>query len=106
MMSSSKRGGFWKRFTTMSPQARDRWAKTRSLGRRHFILVRGVCGWGGLTFIFMSTFSFFQHSGFNPAFWMSVIVGLFICPLAGYTWGAWVWRSAEKRYLGGERAGV
>jgi hypothetical protein len=86
----------------MSPKQRDRWAKTRALGRRHFILVRGICCWGGSMLVCMTAFFYFLDRDSTFGYWLWLSPALLSCPLAGYIWGAWVWRSAEKEYLRGE----
>ena len=81
-----------------------KWEKTRSRGRKRFILVRGVAGWGLLMFLFMTVLVHFRDAGFKlPALedisMVTILINAVVWPIAGYVWGAWTWSLTEKSYI-------
>src|ERR1035437_5315054 len=80
---------------------RQSWEKTRKLGKLSFIIYRGVLGWGGFMFLWMTIFEVFViHRSLS---WLFMLVSALIWPLAGYGWGLWEWRWLERRFQGDER---
>ena len=80
----------------MTEKQRQLWEKTRTRGKAHFVLTRGVLGWGGFMFIFMTCMHIFDSQG--KIDWPFVIISLLIWPLGGYGFGLWMWRWAESRF--------
>ena len=81
----------------MTENQREKWEKTRAKGRAHFIWVRGVLAWGGLTAIFWSAFMGFVIGDAAPLSFLVVAIAIF--PIGGYFWGIWVWEIGERKYL-------
>lgn len=82
----------------------SKWEKVRSRGKRHFVLIRGVLGWGLVMFLFMTVFSHFQKTGFKaPSFddisITIIVINAVIWPIAGFVWGACTWSITDKSYL-------
>ena len=75
-----------------------RWAAIRQRGRRRYIVVSGVLGWGVPTAILTTTFM--QLVGGVPGpFLGRLALGLVTFPLGGIWFGAWMWSVNERRYL-------
>jgi hypothetical protein len=88
------------RKATRFEKRRQAWENTRQRGRKSFILRRGVLGWGGFMFIFMTCMSIFiDHRKID---WHYVIISLIIWPLAGYGYGLSMWCWAEERFHGSD----
>lgn len=99
----------------MNPRQYARWGKTRRKGRRYYVFLYGVLGWG-LTFGFVNIFlySFLFKLGFWEHFLVYLLL-LFFSLVGGYAFGCITWRIGESmycRYLtekreenGGEGAG-
>jgi len=72
------------------------WEKKRRLGKRSFILYRGVLRWGGIMFVLtMFTNVYGRHMKMN---WLLVVSSLIACPFAGYLWAWGMWHVSERRY--------
>jgi hypothetical protein len=74
-----------------------KWLKARAHGKRNFVLLRGVLGWGGFMFLFMAAFSYI----FNRAFFdlrLLLIVEAVVWPIGGYFYGLWLWNLMESKY--------
>ncbi len=71
-----------------------KWEATRAKGKRRFVWVNGVLGWGLLTAALFSAFMI----GFGDASWAIVPVAFLIFPAGGYFWGLAVWRITEGQY--------
>lgn len=80
-----------------SKEARiQRWAVTRLRGKRRFIIINGILGWGLPTGFFWCLFMWAFTPDFRPA--LSVPVALILFPLGGIAWGALIWRASEKHF--------
>jgi uncharacterized protein (DUF433 family) len=73
-----------------------RWAKIRRSGRGLFILRYGVIGWGFPFCAVMSFVFWAQAKGHEP--WI-VVPCMPVCLVAGYVFGALMWRTIEDKYL-------
>jgi hypothetical protein len=74
------------------------WERIRERGKLRFVLTRGVLGWGGLMFVFMSGIGIFLHHG---RFYLSlpgVAFGLLIWGTGGYLFGLWMWNWNEGQF--------
>ena len=79
-----------------TPDKWKRWEKTRAKGRKRFIWLHGVVGWGVTVAIFWS-FWMGATRGWDQ-FPLLLSVALVAFPIGGYFWGAGMWRSFERRY--------
>ncbi len=72
------------------------WSETRKKGRRRFILVNGVLGWGVMTGVLWSLFMAMTQGWEKlPAYLAFGLIGF---PLGGLAFGAIVWSMSEKKY--------
>jgi hypothetical protein len=88
-------------FGSPNPEQCERWKRVEARGRKHFIWTRGVLGWGGFMFVFMTTIDFARRGTLHrdvADYVFYIVLNLLIWPLAGYVWGRWVWSSMEKRF--------
>jgi 4-hydroxybenzoate polyprenyltransferase len=77
---------------------RKKWGKKRRLGKRSFIVRRGVLRWGGIMFV-LTTFTHALTCHGKPD-GMLVLSALIACPFAGYLWARSMWYVNERRYSG------
>jgi hypothetical protein len=81
-----------------------RWEKNRAMGRRDFILRRGVLGWGVPAALITIVYKVVQEQGFvttpqlTAALRTAIIVALVVFPLCGWIFGRWLWTAGEARY--------
>ena len=75
----------------------QRWARTRAKGRKRFIVIYGVLGWGISTAISMSVFMWLITPTFNP--YITIPLSVVIFSLGGILWGRNMWRESEKVFL-------
>ncbi|MGA1866856.1 MAG: hypothetical protein ACMUFK_05250 [Thermoplasmatota archaeon] len=73
-----------------------KWEITRDKGQRHFILIKGVLLWGGLTGLF--SFILTELMDPSPLWMLHLVMNMTLFPLGGILWGWLVWRSLEKKY--------
>ena len=73
----------------------DQLAKLIARGKWHFILVRGVLGWGVLTAALYSMFMFFTVKDCNAG---RVLVAFILFPVGGIFWGAFMWWFFRRRF--------
>ncbi|AQT67165.1 hypothetical protein STSP2_00308 [Anaerohalosphaera lusitana] len=83
-----KGGDMRRRFTS------GRWAKTREMGKRKFVLVYGVFFFGLLSALLSSLIMKLSM----PVTVVQIIINLIVFPVCGVFWGAWMWRVNEKRW--------
>jgi hypothetical protein len=77
---------------------RKKWEKIRQRGKRSFAFYYGALGFGGFMIIFMTCATvFYEHKNLD---WPLVILGVLVWPLAGYSWGLWMWRWIDEQYHG------
>ena len=79
------------------------WEKTRVKGKRHFILNRGVLGWGLYMFFVMTLYSHLKAVNFDisalDSISLSIVsINFTICMLGGFCYGWWTWLLSEKSY--------
>ncbi len=80
----------------LTPNQIARRKEIQAKGRRHFILYRGVLGWG-VPMLFITTAlrwyrTYRWHLPPQAEVWFDILLGLVIWPLGGYWFGARMWR--------------
>ncbi len=79
-------------------------------GRKHYILYRGVLGWGLLVFLLKTSWRWYHLYGWHvPArgdMYESFLIELPIWLVAGYFFGAFMWKDLEKKLVRGNAAQV
>ncbi|WP_410511501.1 hypothetical protein PaeBR_15610 [Paenibacillus sp. BR2-3] len=87
----------------MKEAQRNKWEKTRTKGKKRFLIINGIVGWGISTaLLFTLISSFFDHQYtiiFDKDFIMDLVTSLIIFPVGGLFWGLWVWSWMEKLYM-------
>jgi len=81
----------------MNDQMQKRLAKMETihaLGRKRFIVRYGICYWGIPVGLFMVLFNGWQR-GFSIIYVVSAAI---IWPIAGWVYGAIIWRKSEEKY--------
>jgi hypothetical protein len=73
-----------------------KWRQVRARGRRRFVWVNGVVGWGIPTAILWSIWMGYSI-GWNRTV-SFLISALIFFPIGGYFWGAWMWYWMERSY--------
>jgi hypothetical protein len=79
------------------------WEKTRLKGKRHFILYRGVLGWGLYMFFVMTFYSHlkavdFEFSALDSISLSIVVINITVWMIGGFLYGWWTWSLSEKSY--------
>jgi hypothetical protein len=73
--------------------------RIRAQGRKHYIFYTGILRWGMSVFALTTLWSWYEEYGWHippPGYLcFSIILGLVIWSVAGYFWGAYMW----KRFL-------
>lgn len=86
----------------MKEKDKKYWEKIRGKGKKHFILYRGMIGWGITTGILFSIINTIMIEGIKGVTIGDIIGKLIISiiafPIGGYFWGLWVWNIQEKKY--------
>ena len=90
--------------TPLSPKQMERLGKIQAQGRTHYILYRGILGWGGSMFILTTLWDWHDKFGWHlPApklkLFLDVSIGLLACSIAGYFWGALMWRKMNEKSI-------
>jgi hypothetical protein len=81
---------------TWDNEQAERWEKTRAKGMRHFILLRGVAGFGIFTAM---AYTLFEALMLKRPFSMGTLVTNFIFfACAGALWGFLAWKYLESGY--------
>jgi hypothetical protein len=76
----------------LSPIQIERRRKIQAKGRKHFIVYRGILGWGGSTFIATTLWRWHDEFGRRrPDVLFDLSLGLIVWAAAGYFWGAFLW---------------
>ena len=93
---------FSKLFELPPSQLRN-WEKIRVKGKSHFILYRGVLGWGLYMFVVLTIFNHlqavdFQFSELKSISLQIVFINFFICIIGGFFFGRLTWSASEKSY--------
>jgi hypothetical protein len=81
----------------------DKWAKIRLKGKTHFIIYRGVLGYGLFMFLFNTIYQHLRLTGFELSSLIlipmeTIIVNLIIWSLAGVAFGYMLWFIMERNY--------
>ncbi len=74
----------------------ERLANTRSKGRKRFIWLHGVLGWGVFVALFWSCWMA-AWKGWEQ-FLIYLLIALVMFPIGGYFWGASMWNRFERLY--------
>jgi hypothetical protein len=85
-------------FEKFKKRIEDQWRKDSKMGRAHYILRTGVVSWGLPTFL-LSTFVFPRFE--DPERTMSlgsIVFSIITWGVAGYLFGAFLWRNNVKEY--------
>jgi hypothetical protein len=75
----------------------ERWEKARAFGRWRFIWMIGVVGWGVPTGTLVLAWRWWSD-GMPPTLRTIVIMAIVVAIGGGLTFGAVMWRRAERRY--------
>jgi hypothetical protein len=75
---------------------RTSWAITRQKGRWHFVLARGVFGWGGAMFVGMGLMPVLMHR--HEPSWSYLVWQAFVWSLAGAFFGFTTWSWFEWQF--------
>jgi hypothetical protein len=86
----------------MSDAEATKWSEIRARGRRRFILIRGVLGWGVLTAILLSIVGHVFLQGPAP-FLGRLAISLALFPVGGIYVGTHSWSAGERRYFAWRR---
>jgi hypothetical protein len=82
----------------LSPKRIERRRKIWMKGRKRFILLRGILGWGVSTFVVITLSNWYGKYGWHappaPELYYDIAVELAIWLAAGYFWAASVWETA------------
>ena len=73
------------------------WSARREDGRTRWVLSRGVLGWGGTMFVFMTFWKLFTD-GAEAITASRIIINLIVWPISGAGFGLCTWNGAEKAY--------
>ena len=80
----------------MTHQQREKWAKTRQMGRARFVWLIGVAGWGLPTGILWSIMmAFMQGWSKLPLYLVLAVIGF---PIGGYFFGQRIWKKGEENF--------
>ena len=87
----------------LSPTQLKNWEKIRVKGKAHFVLYRGVLGWGLYMFAVLTIFNHlqavdFQLSELKSISLPTVFVNFILCIIGGFVFGWVTWSSSEKSY--------
>jgi|HubBroStandDraft_2_1064218.scaffolds.fasta_scaffold15974_5 hypothetical protein len=80
----------------LSPMQIEYRKRIRAKGRKHYIIYTGILRWGMSMFVLATLWNW--HGGYGwhippPGYLaFSIILGLVIWSVAGYFWGAYMWK--------------
>jgi hypothetical protein len=75
---------------------RKLWEKRRQHGKLSFVLLWGVLGWGGFTFVAMTCLQVFAfHDKLRP---LLLVANALIWTVTGIGFGLWMWDRSEGQY--------
>lgn len=75
----------------------ERWGTTRAGGKKRFIWLQGVLGWGVLTAVLVALLQKWLGPDTHH-FGKDLLIGLIIYPIGGYFWGWSMWALTERSY--------
>ena len=79
----------------LSPTQIERRKRILAKGRKHYIFYRGILGWGISMSVLSTPWSWHEENGWHippRGCLFFIILGLVIWPVAGYFWGAYMWK--------------
>ncbi|MCK5306367.1 MAG: hypothetical protein KAJ66_04470 [Candidatus Omnitrophica bacterium] len=79
----------------MNEKQMKRWEWIRRPGKKHFIWVRCVLGWGVLTAVLYSIITSILNM---QAFFTILPIAVIVFPIGGIFIGSWAWNITEKKY--------
>jgi hypothetical protein len=82
--------------SAMRSRQRKKWEKRRRLGKRSFIVRRGVLRWGSIMFVLTTITNALTCHGKMD--WRLEISLLIACPIGGYVWAWGIWHLNEMRF--------
>lgn len=85
---------------TPTPKHLERWRKIRAKGKRHFVLMYGVLGFGLTAFALSTVADYYGHAAkfaSNSGHFWEPGFSLLLWFLIGFGWGLWMWRYMERR---------
>ena len=79
----------------LNPATFTRWQiesrkRVRAKGRRHYVIVRGILGFGGSMFVVMTAWDWRNQLGWRVGL-IKIVIGLIIWSVVGYFFGDYVW---------------
>jgi hypothetical protein len=81
----------------MSEKQREKWAKTREMGRTKFVLLHGVLGWGVSVAVGWSV-AMTAMNGKWDQFPLTFLIAIIGFPIGGYVVGRVMWAQQEKEF--------
>jgi hypothetical protein len=81
----------------MADKQRDKWAKTRPMGRTKFVLLNGVLGWGVSVAVGWSV-AMTAMNGRWDRFPLTFLIAIIGFPIGGYFVGRVMWAQPEKAF--------
>jgi hypothetical protein len=94
----------------LSEKQRKRWEQLRARGKRRFVVLHGVLGWGVPVAVVWSIWMQLWDNGFSldgflsARFFSQMVVAFMVFPAAGILFGHWMWWFNERRYLRTQRS--
>jgi hypothetical protein len=90
--------------TALSSTQLERRRRIQAQGRKHYILYHGLLGWGGSMFILSTLWHWHDKFGWHlaapkPELFLDASFGLLACSVAGYFWGALMWRKMNEKSI-------
>ena len=87
----------------LTAEQRERWKKTRQMGRGRYTLIYGVLLWGvGVGFLWALAMAWIQGWNRLPMFLVLALIGF---PIGGIFYGRLMWRVFEARYEASQTGG-
>jgi len=88
----------------LTPSQLKNWEKIRVKGKNHFVLYRGILGWGLYMFIVLTIFNHLQQVDFDFSSLNSIslpilIINFIVCSIGGWFFGVLTWANSEKSFL-------
>lgn len=77
----------------MTKQQMDRWERIRVRGKKRYIWLSGVIGWGISTGILVCVIN--RLGGTS---WVQSASSLVVFPIGGYFWGLFMWHWMERQF--------
>lgn len=80
----------------MTQKQCEKWAKIRQMGRRRYVWLFGVAGWGLTTAVFWSVLmAYLKGWDQLPVFLILALIGF---PIGGYFYGRLMWKWSEASF--------